>query len=85
MENIQSQSTQTRYDKGNLSLRSSTKRNGAMNSDEPNPLTDELAHLMLQVANNRCKTSFAKLLAPNLNQCLSNHKLPNVSFTIIKY
>lgn len=70
MENVQSQSAQTRYDKGNLIARSSNQRSGAMKSDEPNPMADELAHLMMQVANNRCKRSFASLFshfAPKIN------------------
>jgi len=70
IENIQSQSAQNRYDKGHLAQRSLIKRSGAMKSDEPNPMADELAALMMKVANHRCKTSFAKLFShfgPKIN------------------
>ncbi|WP_137226865.1 sigma-70 family RNA polymerase sigma factor [Shewanella sp. MEBiC00475] len=70
MENVQLQSAQNRYDKGHLAQRSLIKRNGAMKSKEPNPMADELAALMMQVANHRCKTSFAKLFShfgPKIN------------------
>jgi RNA polymerase sigma-70 factor (ECF subfamily) len=70
MENVQSQSTQSRYDKGHLAQRSLIKLSGAMKSNEPNPMADELASLMMQVANDRCKASFAKLFShfgPKIN------------------
>lgn len=70
MENVQSQSVQIGYDKRSLVQRPLINRNGAMKTDEPNPIADELAALMMKVANNRCKTSFAKLFShfsPKIN------------------
>jgi RNA polymerase sigma-70 factor (ECF subfamily) len=70
MENVQSQSAQIGYDKRSLVQRPLIIRNGAMKSDEPNPIADELAALMMEVANNRCKSSFAKLFShfsPKIN------------------
>jgi RNA polymerase sigma-70 factor (ECF subfamily) len=70
MEHVQSQSVHFGYDKRSLVQRPLINRNGAMKTDEPNPIADELAALMMKVANNRCKTSFAKLFShfsPKIN------------------
>jgi RNA polymerase sigma-70 factor (ECF subfamily) len=70
MEHVQLQSAKIGYDKRSLVRRPLINRNGAMKTDEPNPIADELAALMMKVANNRCKTSFAKLFShfsPKIN------------------
>ena len=59
MENFQSQSAQNRYDKANI-----VKRNGVINlSNSKEHDAEQLAELMLKVANMRCKASFAKLFS----------------------
>jgi len=66
MENFQSQTAQNRYDKARL-----VKNNGAIQLSNKNELdAEQLAELMLKVANLRCKVSFAKLF---------NHFGPKIS------
>ncbi|QIR14414.1 sigma-70 family RNA polymerase sigma factor [Shewanella aestuarii] len=66
MENFQSQSVQNRYDKVTL-----TNRNGTSKLSDKKTLTaEQLSELMMRVANQRCKASFAKLFnhfGPKIN------------------
>nr|WP_144208710.1 sigma-70 family RNA polymerase sigma factor [Shewanella donghaensis] len=59
MENFQSQTVQSRYDKGMLSNNNNAMKSVEKNNDE----AQRLAELMSKVANERDKAAFAKLFA----------------------
>ncbi|KPZ72557.1 ECF RNA polymerase sigma factor RpoE [Shewanella sp. P1-14-1] len=69
MENFQSQTVQSRYDKGMLSkinnamTTNDSSDNNAIDNQASNDEAKYLADLMMQVANQRSKAAFAKLFA----------------------
>ncbi|MDO6775240.1 sigma-70 family RNA polymerase sigma factor [Shewanella sp. 3_MG-2023] len=63
MQNFQSQTVQSRYDKGMLSKNTKTIDTAMKSTDNNDDEAQMLAGLMLRVANHRDKAAFAKLFA----------------------